>query len=144
MYVYTVWDRIMNVVNYSNWWTVKIFGYLFTWKVDWKSAEGTEVHRIIIIIIIMLKCFLSFSSRSELDPPPMDTTWMETTSKKAALKVLNSCKPCRAAFRFRLPRQINQSNQDEHLYFKHVTVLKIPEKKLSWELLLSKRKRNWN
>ena len=33
--------------------------------------------------------FLVFSSRSELDPPPMDTTWMETTSKKAALKVLN-------------------------------------------------------
>lgn len=26
-------------------------------------------------------------SRSELDPPPMDTTWMETTSKKAALKL---------------------------------------------------------
>ena len=47
--------------------------------------------------------FLVFSSRSELDPPPMDTTWMETTSKKAALKVLNSRKPCQAAFQFSLP-----------------------------------------
>ncbi len=29
-----------------------------------------------------------YSSRSELECPPIDTTWIETTSKKAALKVI--------------------------------------------------------
>ena len=31
--------------------------------------------------------FLYFSIQNEIEPPPIDTTWMETTSKKAALKV---------------------------------------------------------
>ena len=31
--------------------------------------------------------FCTFSNRSELESPPIDTAWMETTSKKAALKV---------------------------------------------------------
>ena len=35
----------------------------------------------------LLGIFYTFSSRSELESPPIDTAWMETTSKKAALKV---------------------------------------------------------
>ena len=31
---------------------------------------------------------IQYSSRSELECPPIDTTWIETTSKKAALKVI--------------------------------------------------------
>ena len=38
-----------------------------------------------VFFFIGLSCI--FSIQNEIEPPPIDTTWIETTSKKAALKV---------------------------------------------------------